>query len=149
MTPGLSDQSPESIEYMSQLGAITNLMLQNKRYHYYPMACLTAWIQPPLLLKQFKIFYSHKGAPVGYLTWAWLAPDVEDRWVNDPKVMLHFTEWNEGELLWIMDFLALPGYARLLQRHVLLGLFPDQTQAKSLRRNTDGSTRSVTTWRRR
>jgi len=148
MTVWLGDQSPESSDYARQLGVVANLMLQNKRYQYFPMACLIAWIHPAILLKQIKLFYNDKGLPIGYITWAWLAPDVEERWTNDPKVMLHFTEWNEGEALWIMDFLAMPGYAKLLQRHALADLFPDQTQAKSLRRKPDGSRRSVTTWRR-
>ncbi|MHB1992681.1 toxin-activating lysine-acyltransferase [Metallibacterium scheffleri] len=148
MTLGLGEQSPQSSEYTRQLGVVTNLMLQNKRYQYYPMACLIAWIQPAIMLNQIKLFFNDKGIPIGYMTWAWLAPDVEERWIHDPKVMLHFTEWNEGEALWIMDFLALPTYARLLQRHALKDMFPDQVLAKSLRRKPDGSTRRVTTWRR-
>jgi hemolysin-activating ACP:hemolysin acyltransferase len=148
VTLGLGDQNSESIDYARQLGTVANLMLQSKRYQYYPMACLLAWVHPAILLKQIKLFYNDKGIPVGYITWAWLAPDVEERWINDPKVMLHFTEWNEGETLWIMDFFAIPGYAKLLQRHAVADLFPGQTQAKSLRRKSDNSTRCVSTWRR-
>lgn len=148
MTIGLGEQSSQSSDYTRQLGVVSSLMLQNRRYRYYPMACLLAWIQPPILLNQIKLFFSDKGTPVGYMTWAWLAPDVEERWINDSKVMLHFTEWNEGEALWIMDFFALPTYAKLLQRHALKDMFPDQVLAKSMRRNPDGSSRRVTTWRR-
>jgi cytolysin-activating lysine-acyltransferase len=136
-------------EFARQLGAVTSLMLQVKNYRYYPMACLLAWIIPPIQLSQIKVFYADNGMPIGYITWAWLAPDVEARWIADPRAMLHISEWNEAESLWIMDFVAVPGMGRMLLRHIREAFLPDQSAAKSLRRRPDGSTRHVTRWKRK
>jgi cytolysin-activating lysine-acyltransferase len=130
------------------LGAVSALMLQNKLYHYFPMACLAAWIDPAILLNQIRIFYNEKQLPIGYMTWAYLAPDVEDRWINDPKVTLHLSEWNEGEALWVMDFVAPLGHGRRIMQQVKDEMFLDYDRVKSLRRNANGTTRCVTAWRR-
>jgi len=144
----LFNQSDLSKQYTQKIGAVVSLMLQNKRYQFYPMACLIHWIHTPIILDQIKLFYNEKGNPVGYLTWAYLAPDVEEKWVNDPKAMLHISEWNEGEELWIMDFMAPTGFAKVMLNHVMEEMFSEFNQAKSLRRNVDGSVRKVSIWRR-
>ena len=144
----LYEQSPGSQELSRTLGSVTELMLQDAQYRHFPMACLIAWIQPPLLLRQIKVFYGERGTPSGYITWAYLAADVEERWINDPGVTLHFSEWNEGEALWIMDFVAPSGLGLAMYRFAREELFPDFDVAKSLRRSKDGRVRRVSTWRR-
>src|SRR5438552_12392522 len=134
-------QNDESQEYARTMGSVAMLMLQNKKYQYYPMACLLAWVHPAILLKQIKLFYNEQGHPVGYLTWAFLAPDVEEEWNSDPKVMLHISEWNEGDSLWIMDLLAPSGFGRRILRYAREEMFKDFDSAKSLRRNPDGTVR--------
>lgn len=149
MSHVLFEQDPESADHARQVGTAAMLMLQCKQYPRFPVACLAAWIQPAVLLRQMKLFFDFKGRPIGYMTWAFLAPDVEARWVNDPKVMLHFSEWNEGERLWIMDFVAPSGFARPIARHAMESMFPGHDEARSLRRRADGTVRSVSVWRRR
>ena len=141
-------KNSEAGEFTRQLGAVTSLMLQVKNYRYYPMACLLAWIIPPIQLSQLTIFYADNGTPIGYITWAWLAPDVEASWIQDPNVMLHISEWNEGESLWIMDFVAVPGMGRSLLRYVRDTFLPDQRVAKSLRRRSGRRAYRVTRWKR-
>ncbi len=148
-TQALFDQDDENADYARQLGTAAMLMLQCKRYPYFPIASLAAWIQPAILLKQIKFFFDYKGRPIGYLTWAFLAPDVEEKWISDPKVLLHFSEWNEGDRLWIMDFVAPSGFARTISAYARHSMFPDHSEARSLRRRADGSVRSVSVWRRR
>lgn len=46
------------------------------------------------------------------MTWAFLADDVEVRWRSQTTGMWHLSEWNEGDTLWIVDFVALPGSLR-------------------------------------
>ncbi len=145
----LFDQDAESAEFARQLGTAAHLMLQCRSYAGFPMACLTAWIQPAILLRQIKFFFDYKGRALGYMTWAFLAPDVEERWLSDPRVLLHFSEWNEGDRLWIMDFVAPSGFGRTIARHAAESMFPRHTEARSLRRRADGSVRAVSVWRRR
>jgi hemolysin-activating ACP:hemolysin acyltransferase len=62
-------------------------------------------------------------------------------------VVFHLSEWNEGDRLWIMDFVVVDGRFKNALTEARQ-LFPSFTEAKSLRRRADGSVRKVTTWRR-
>ena len=142
-------KSPDN-RLMEKRGTVAHLAAQSKQYRNYPIAALSEWIDPPLLVNQLAIFYrTTDGVPVGYVSWALLAPDVEHRWKNNHSMWLHNSEWNEGETLWIMDFLALPGYCEDLVEYIEQNMFAAHTQAYSLRRNPDGSIRKVSCWKRR
>jgi cytolysin-activating lysine-acyltransferase len=130
-------------------GHIAFLMTQHPLYQEFPLACLTAWIETPIDIDQIKVFFNpDTGLPVGYVTWAWLAPDVEQRWLTDPDATLHFSEWNEGDRLWIMDLVAPFGHAYDIVRYMKREMFPGATQAHSLRRDQDGLLRRRSVWRR-
>lgn len=135
---------------MQKRGVVAYLMATSKQYRSYPLGSLTVWIDPPIFTDQLAVFYRwNDSEPVGYVTWALLAPDVEHRWLHDPQVLLHPSEWNEGENLWIMDFLALPGYCEDIVEFIEQNLFAGYSEARSVRRNADGTVRKVSTWRRR
>lgn len=140
--------SPASIKPIEQTGLAAYLMFSCKNYQLYQLACLRIWIEPAIRHQQIQFFFNEYYKVVGYVTWALLAPDVEHRLSHDPNVLFHESEWNEGESLWIMDFVAPFGHAREIIRHVRTELFPDHQQAQSLRRNADGSVRKVSLWRR-
>jgi hemolysin-activating ACP:hemolysin acyltransferase len=143
------DEKPGD-DMMRKRGVIAHLMANNTRYRGFPLASLSAWIDPAIVTNQLAIFYgSYSGNPVGYITWAFLAPDVEHRWLNDPGVLLHESEWNEGGNLWIMDFLAIPGYCEDIIEFIENNMFADHSEAYSLRRKGDGTVRKVSYWKRR
>jgi cytolysin-activating lysine-acyltransferase len=130
-------------------GHVASLMTQHPEYREYPMACLTAWIETPIELDQIKVFFDPgTGVPIGYVTWAFLAPDVEHRWLNDPTATLHFSEWNEGDRLWIMDLVAPRGHAYDIARYMQRDMFPTHAQAQWLRRGPDGTVRRHRLWNR-
>ncbi len=134
-------------EHLECMGAVSVLMTRSPTYCQYPVACLSEWIEPAIVLSQIKLFRDAAGILVGYMTWAFLAEDTEDRFVHDPQVLLHLSEWNEGTNLWIMDFVCVNGEVRSLVREAF-SMFPAFTTAKSVRRREDGSVRNVVTWRR-
>jgi cytolysin-activating lysine-acyltransferase len=122
--------------------------MRSKKHSHDPIASLAAWIEPAILLRQIDFFFDLAGRPVGYLTWALLAEDTEQRLLHDVDVVFHISEWNEGTRLWIIDFVLLDGNVREFVRKAY-SLFPDAVEAKSLRRRYDGTVRKVTVWRRR
>ena len=133
-------------DYHLKLGKVSAVMMASPSYQRYPLACLTVWIKPPILLNQCHFFYDLSGGLVGYATWAYLTEEVEWRWIHDPQVMLHISEWNDGERLWIMDFVVINGDVRRFVNE-FKSLFPSHTFAKSLRRDIEGAVPKVTTWR--
>jgi cytolysin-activating lysine-acyltransferase len=135
---------------MQKRGIVAHLMGSNPTYCRFPIVSLKMWIDPAIITNQLEIFFDADSSnPVGYITWALLAPDVEHRWINDPKVVLHDSEWNEGHNLWIMDFLALPGYCEDIVEFIEENLFAQHSQAFSLRRDAKGVVRKLSCWKRR
>jgi cytolysin-activating lysine-acyltransferase len=134
-------------DYHRQLGIVAATMAKSSEYCGYPIACLTVWIEPAILLEQIHFFLDRSGNPIGYMTWALIAEDTEQRLIHDPEVVFHLSEWNEGDRLWIMDLVLVDGRIKEALRQAR-DLFPTFTEAKSLRRRADGSIRKVTLWRR-
>jgi cytolysin-activating lysine-acyltransferase len=133
-------------EYFAKVGIVASLMGASTRYCTYPVACIALWLEPAIRHDQIYIFRNESGIPMGYITWAWLASDTERRIINNPDVLLHISEWNEGDRLWILDFVLIGGDVRTRIREVMR-LFKRDMLAKSVRRNNDGTVRKVTTWR--
>ena len=139
----------ESRDYMESVGIVATLMSRSPIYCGYPVACLSEWIRPPILLNQIFFFRPNGGAVTGYVTWAFLTEEAELRLKTDPHFRLRLSEWNEGERLWIMDFLLNEGNPSVIIRTMLKGFFSSHSQAFSVRRSLDGSVRRITNWRRR
>jgi cytolysin-activating lysine-acyltransferase len=136
----------EPSEFLEQVGLAATVMGQSPQYCEYPIACIQLWLEPAIRHNQIKFFRNESGVAVGYITWAWLAEDTEFRLIHDRSVLLHISEWNEGDRLWILDFVLLSGDIRVRLRDAA-ALFKDEQSAKSLRRRDDGAVRKVTTWR--
>ncbi len=134
-------------EYYRRMGMVAATMTKSSEYCQFPIACLAVWIEPAILLGQIHFFRDRADKVIGYMTWALLAEDTEQRLLHDPEVLFHLSEWNEGDRLWIMDFVLLDGRMKTILKEARQ-LFPGFNQAKSLRRREDGSIRKVTTWRR-
>ena len=134
--------------YHRQLGWAAAAMMKSDLYCQYPVACLDLWIKPAIQLGQIRFFFDRSGALRGYATWALVSHDVEHRLLNDPEVVLHLSEWNEGDRLWLLDFVVLSERPRRRIRE-LMGLFPHIEVAKSIRRDGEGRVRKVTAWKRR
>ncbi len=132
----------------TKLGIIAALMSHSPQYCQYPIACLTLWIEPAIRHEQIHLFRDETGSAVGYVTWAWLAADAEYRLIHDPEVLLHISEWNEGDRLWILDFFLLASNVRARVRE-MTSLFDKAQEIRSLRRRPDGSLRAVRIWHRR
>ena len=71
---------------------------------------LNQWIMPAILHEQIMFVFDRGGIPIGYWTWAYLASDVEIRLRYDQNAVLHESEWNEGNSLWVMELAAYAGY---------------------------------------
>jgi len=131
-----------------QMGLVVELMTRFPNYRSYPLVTLSMWVQPAIEHKQIRFLFDRTGVPLAYWTWAYLAPDVEARWISDPKVIFHDSEWNEGNNLWILNFVAQRGYIRSVISHINGYMYPGHELAYSLRRTKDGQLRKKSIWRR-
>lgn len=136
-----------ALDFLGTVGRVATVLGQSPKYCEYPIAVIPLWLEPAIRHRQIGFFLNESGLAVGYLTWAWLTEDTESRFIRDPTIILHISEWNEGDRLWILDFVLNHGDIRDRLREALT-LFKDVRSVKSLRRRDDGTVRKVTTWRR-
>jgi hemolysin-activating ACP:hemolysin acyltransferase len=87
------------------LGFAAKLVMSSPFHRSLPIEYLNQVVKPALTHKQIKFYFNARGEPVGYVVWAFVAPDVEERFAQGHKSM-HISEWNEGSALWIVDLLA-------------------------------------------
>ncbi|QWT22125.1 toxin-activating lysine-acyltransferase [Bacillus sp. NP157] len=133
-------------EHFEALGKFVYAMMRNDTYCRYPVASITLWLEPAAYLGQVHFFTDLNGQMIGYMTWAWLTAEAEQRLIEDPEVLLHLSEWNEGERLWVLDFVVLNGDVGACLRTART-LFPHVSSARSLRRDDEGRVKRVSTWK--
>ena len=135
-------EASEYVEYAQALGYVCHLASRTTRYALAPMALLPMWIEPAIWLGQICFLFDGRGQPVAYFTYAYLTKEVENRLLSDPRVTFHISEWKEGDRVWIMDMVAMPG--RLRETLSLAAAeFSALGQVAYLRRGVDGQIKKV------
>ena len=104
--------SEEIRKQATMVGFATMVLLQSKKYSLFHILTIKIWLEQAIMLDQIKFYFDWNGHPIGYVTWAYLAEDVEKRLVEDPDFVLHYSEWNEGGNAWIIDFCMPTGNAK-------------------------------------
>ncbi|HEY5800667.1 MAG TPA: toxin-activating lysine-acyltransferase [Burkholderiaceae bacterium] len=92
---------------------------------------------PAIHLNQIRFFFNDNGQVVGYVIWANLAHDVEERLRDNPEAYLHTSEWNEGESLWILDLIAPAGHFKNIVKELDVNVFRSYTAVSYSRKNRD------------
>jgi len=91
-------------EKAKMLGYANMIIFMCNPYSNFQVLTLNFWISPAIDHKQIMFFFDSTSSPVGYVTWAHLAPDTEQRLLKDPNFLLHPSKWSEGGRTWIIDF---------------------------------------------
>lgn len=99
------------------LGSVARVLLETPRRQF-SLGAIAVQVLPAIQLGQIAFCFDGRARPVGYATWAFLTERVAMELEADPTRVLHVSEWNEGSVLWIMDFVAPMGHALELARTV-------------------------------
>jgi len=86
-------------------GHALKLNVSTARSHY-NVSAFYAWLWPPLRLGQYVCTTSRDGEWIAYATWAYLTEGAERRLVEEDPPFIPLADWNEGDRLWIMDFVS-------------------------------------------
>ena len=78
------------------LGEIVWLMSQSKEHRHLTVADIETMVMPPILLKQFRIFYK-RGQPIAAVLYARTSKSVADRWAEGSRA-INTSEWNCGSI---------------------------------------------------
>lgn len=93
---------------------------------------------PAVRLNQIGFLFNSRGSPVAFATWAFVTDEVANSLLADPNYPLDISEWNEGDQLWFVDFVAPFGEARNLARKLTAVYLPQATRVRGIRRYADG-----------
>ena len=140
-------QSQPSAVLTSQIGMAISLIFDCANYRQLRVASVGAWLRPPIHLRQICFFHDNIGYPIGYITWAYLAPDVEERMIANSNFFLHTSEWNEGERLWIIDFVAPRKMVSEIVSYIRRNMFKEFDEVRYVRRFPSGDIRKICKWR--
>jgi cytolysin-activating lysine-acyltransferase len=90
------------------LGEIVRLMLASDLHRRWPLELIERYVVPALHHQQFRLYRDGERV-IGYVSWAWLSQDVEDRYLKGGYA-LTLEDWKSGELPWIIDFVTPHGH---------------------------------------
>ncbi|MCP2052007.1 UNVERIFIED_ORG: cytolysin-activating lysine-acyltransferase [Pseudomonas fluorescens] len=132
------------LEKARVMGFACGVAMECQVYFSLRLIDVRTWLMPAINHKQIMCFFDGYSNPVGYVTWANLAPDSEQRLLNDPNFLLHESEWDEGSATWIIDCCFPSGGAAYaldeLKRYFRVN---DTKNILWVRRNADYSVRKV------
>lgn len=98
--PDIESPSPDRAR---AYGDMMFLAFRSPRHSRMSVGQLRTYLEPPLLLGQFRLF-RFDGVARGMYTWAWLDKDAERKLVLGKP--LETQDWNSGGRLWIIDLIA-------------------------------------------
>ena len=98
--PDIESPDPERVR---AYGDMMFLAFRSPRHSRIAVSQLRSYIEPPLLLGQFRIF-RFDGVARGMYTWAHLDGEAERRLITGEA--LRPEDWNSGDRLWIIDLIA-------------------------------------------
>jgi len=99
------------------------LLAHSENHRRFDVEMITRCIMPPLKLAQHTGIVED-GRLMAWGSWAFMKPDKAEVFL-DGRMKIAAHEWNEGETLVMMDFVAPFGHAMQLQRK-MRDLFPGQ-----------------------
>lgn len=104
--------SEAAVARASMLGFVAELLRRSRAHSRYSLVYLSSVITPAIEQRLIKLYFGKEGQPVGFVIWAYLESDAEERFLETGEWDLHESEWKEGDTLWIVDFFAPFGHLR-------------------------------------
>lgn len=126
------------------IGSLTSLMFRSPLHQRYKISDINDRFIPALIHNQYR-YYEINGNPIGFVNWAWLNDETEEKFKTGNYV-LALSEWKLGNNLWFPEFIAPFGHARLIVRDLRTNIFVKGTPAKSFKVNNDGSLKSIASY---
>jgi cytolysin-activating lysine-acyltransferase len=119
LAPGLIAQPWSEAE---ALGSAIWLWMHSSNHRDRALHTLNVLLIPAIKQRQF-LLGSEAGRPVFFISWARLSPEAEQRYIRNNPLLMPEADWNSGERLWFLDWVAPFGHSaiaqRLLHRHLM------------------------------
>jgi len=105
------------------LGSATWLWLHSARHRNVPLHTLSTLLLPAIKHGKF-VLVSERGQPVFYMSWADLDEQAESRYLRHSPEQMPQQDWDSGQRMWILDWIAPFGHTRLMTQLLRTRLLP-------------------------
>lgn len=122
IAPGLIEQTWNEAEV---LGSVAWLWMHSKSHRNFPLHTLPVLLLPAIKNRQF-IVASEAGRPVFYLSWANLSLEAEQRYLANSPLLMPDADWNCGDRMWILDWVAPFGHTKVMSQILKQQLFANR-----------------------
>lgn len=102
---------------------------------FFKIASMTSQLMSAINLGQVHLIYNRRGNPLGYLAWSFITEQVLAQLKKDPLYILHFSEWNEGDIVYLFDVVSPYGYTKELLHSFRIENFSRPTRVVAKRGN--------------
>ena len=116
LAPRLLEQSFNEAE---MTGAAIWLWMHSEAHRNFPLHVLDVLLFPAIRTGQF-ILAAESGKPVFYLSWATFSEEAEERYILHPPHMMRNEDWQSGDRIWFLDWVAPFGRTREMRSLVAL-----------------------------
>ncbi|GKX57151.1 hemolysin C [Leminorella grimontii] len=113
------------------LGSAVWLWMHSPLHRETPLLALQDVLLPAIKHRQFVMAFENN-RPVFYLSWAKLNEATESRYLQKDVMHLATSEWDSGERLWFIDWIAPFGHTRAMNNWVRSRLFAGNFCARSV-----------------
>jgi cytolysin-activating lysine-acyltransferase len=117
--PGLIEQTWNEAEI---LGGAAWLWMHSTSHRDFPLHALSVLLLPAIKKRQF-VFASESGQPVFYMSWAHFNLEAEKRYLAHSPLLMPEQDWNSGDRMWILDWVAPFGHTKTFSRILRQQLF--------------------------
>lgn len=130
--------------FYSNLGKVVSLMGHSSLHKGWPTHLVRQYVDPALRLGQYLILENIDGAPLAYVSWAFLTIEAEGRYLENPHA-LGDLDWAGGSRAWLTNFIS-PFHSKFtleLINRLKRDLFPKEA-ARALRVKPSSNVSRVT-----
>lgn len=122
VAPGLIEQTWNEAEV---LGSAAWLWMHSAAHRDFPLHTLPTLLLPAIKHRQF-VLASQAGKPVFYLSWANFSLQAEQRYLGNNPLLMPEADWNCGDRLWLLDWIAPFGHTKTMSRMIRQQLFANR-----------------------
>lgn len=131
-----AEDCPTSWTEAEVLGASVWLWMHSNKHREIPLQVLSTLLLPAIKQQQF-ILISEHGKPVFYLSWANMSAAAEARYIRNPSFSMPQDDWNSGDRMWVLDWVAPFGHTPVISKLIKRYLLADRCMRSLYHRGND------------
>lgn len=105
------------------VGLVLQMMAEHPRNGAIPLPLAVSTVTAAIEKGQLHVYFDRNGMCVGYVCWAFLDNETQQRMLSDARFKPAVDKWNSGPNTWIMDFFIVKGHLPSVIDHLCSTVF--------------------------